>query len=535
MASGSPATSASASEVCWQAYLSTFPATLALLDPIEARMAPIEADAQKRLMRARLLHSVVTSKAAALKLSDLKTMTTEWIHGMLDATFPLESSIVDEGFADGDELALRVVLAALDGAHAVAGKLAALYREAGELKAHPASPAKASRDGRTDKAAASASASSDMPKRPSEVEAAELVRRALASGAPLQEAVSAGVDELQVFGADLWEALLWRRGALRFYMVSTAVRTRLGAADARVVSRASDGSAAKVKEAGFDEGAAEVSAAEVAEAEVAEAAAASIVSIALAAVDLSDHRSAGGTIAAVDLSDHRGAGGTIGRAAAAVTNRHAGTAAGPNAHLIEEAYSALSLLLMARRDPHAALESLPLQLRYGIYSTTHLLGLAFLCELSYWRWAAGAAEPHGLGAVAVASADAADAADHTDVLTTAVVGGGAAPTTAADLWMRRAAVSSHRYLYTVSVLMEGCGWAMEKQRELLGLLSAELGKPAVAAALALEMGVSEREEALRKVDRKAAHEVAAATAASARARGSKKGGINGGGKVGSRG
>ena len=520
MASGSPATSASASEVCWQAYLSTFPATLALLDPIEARMAPIEADAQKRLMRARLLHSVVTSKAAALKLSDLKTMTTEWIHGMLDATFPLESSIVDEGFADGDELALRVVLAALDGAHAVAGKLAALYREAGELKAHPASPAKASRDGRTDKAAASASASSDMPKRPSEVEAAELVRRALASGAPLQEAVSAGVDELQVFGADLWEALLWRRGALRFYMVSTAVRTRLGAADARVVSRASDGSAAKVKEAGFDEGAAEVSAAEVAEAEVAEAAAASIVSIALAAVD---------------LSDHRGAGGTNGRAAAAVTNRHAGTAAGPNAHLIEEAYSALSLLLMARRDPHAALESLPLQLRYGIYSTTHLLGLAFLCELSYWRWAAGAAEPHGLGAGAVASADAADAADHTDVLTTAVVGGGAAPTTAADLWMRRAAVSSHRYLYTVSVLMEGCGWAMEKQRELLGLLSAELGKPAVAAALALEMGVSEREEALRKVDRKAAHEVAAATAASARARGSKKGGINGGGKVGSRG
>lgn len=529
MSSGSPATSASASEVCWQAYLSTFPATLALLDPIEARMAPIEADAQKRLMRARLLHSVVTSKAAALKLSDLKTMTTEWIHGMLEATFPLESSIVDEGFADGDELALRVVLAALDGAHAVAGKLAALYREAGELKAHPASPAKAARDGRTDKAAASASASSDVPKRPSEAEAAELVRRALASGASLQEAVSAGVDELQVFGADLWEALLWRRGALRFYMASTAVRTlgtALGAADARVVSSASDGSAAKVKAAGFDEGAAQVSAAELAEAEVAEAAAASIVSIALAAVD---------------LSDNGGAGGTIGWAAAVVTNRHAGRAAGPNAHLIEEAYSSLSLLLMARRDPHAAPESIPLQLRYGIYSTTHLLGLAFLSELSYWRWAAGAADPLGLGAGAVASADAADAADHADVLTTAAVGGGGVQRdvkremTAADLWMRRAAVSSHRYLYTVSVLMEGCGWAMEKQRELLGLLSADLGKPAVAAALASEMGVSERDEALRKVDREAAREVAAATAASARTRGSKKGGIKGGGKVGSRG
>ena len=511
------------SEVCWQAYLSTFPATLALLDPIEARMAPIEADAQKRLMRARLLHSVVTSKAAALKLSDLKTMTTEWIHGMLEATFPLESNIVDEGFSDGDELALRVVLAALDGAHAVAGKLAALYREAGELKAHPASPAKAARDGRTDKAAASASASSDVPKRPSEAEAAELVRRALASGASLQEAVSAGVDELQVFGADLWEALLWRRGALRFYMASTAVRTlgtALVAADARAVSSASDGSAAKVKAAGFDEGAAEVSAAELAEAEVAEAAAASIVSIALAAVD---------------LSDNGGAGGTIGRAAAVVTNRHAGRAAGPNAHLIEEAYSSLSLLLMARRDPHAAPESIPLQLRYGIYSTTHLLGLAFLSELSYWRWAASAADPLGLGAGAVASADAADAADHADVLTTAAVGGEAAPMTAADLWMRRAAVSSHRYLYTVSVLMEGCGWAMEKQRELLGLLSAELGKSAVAAALASEMGVLERDEALRKVDREATREVAAATAASARTRGSKKGGIKGGGKVGSRG
>ena len=32
--------------------------------------------------------------------------------------------------------------------------------------------------------------------------------------------------------------------------------------------------------------------------------------------------------------------------------------------------------------------------------STHLLGLEFLCELSYWRWAAGAAEPHGLGAAA---------------------------------------------------------------------------------------------------------------------------------------
>jgi hypothetical protein len=101
--------------------------------------------------------------------------------------------------------------------------------------------------------------------------------------------------------------------------------------------------------------------------------------------------------------------------------------------------------------------------------------------------------------------------------------------------MRRAAVSSHRYLYTVSVLMEGCGWAMEKQRELLGLLSADLGTPAVAVALASEMGVLERDEALRKVDREAAREVAAATASSARTRGSKKGGIKGGGKVGSRG
>ena len=32
--------------------------------------------------------------------------------------------------------------------------------------------------------------------------------------------------------------------------------------------------------------------------------------------------------------------------------------------------------------------------------STHLLGLEFLCELSYWRWAAGAAEPHGLDAAA---------------------------------------------------------------------------------------------------------------------------------------
>ena len=40
-------------------------------------------------------------KLPALKLADVKLMCGEWVHGMLDATFALESRLVDAECADG--------------------------------------------------------------------------------------------------------------------------------------------------------------------------------------------------------------------------------------------------------------------------------------------------------------------------------------------------------------------------------------------------------------------------------------------------
>ena len=473
-----------------QTFLDAFPTRLALLDPLSERLAkaPVDADAQKRLKRARMLHMVVTSKVAAVKLSDLKTMTSEWIHGMLEATFPVESDIVDGEFAAADRSALKAVLATLDGAHICARQLAALYREAGELqpKTPMAGGTDASGDDPPPVIEAGGCTSADVPTRPTEEEAAQLVRSALSRGTPLRDVAAAGVDEVLVFGADLWEALLWRRGALRFYMASTAVKARLSALVRTVHS--TSGTVHSTDSHSTDGTVYSISDGDDA-VKVAAGAAASIVASALAAVDISE-----GVIGNVGVGSGSGGGGGGGGGSgsprageaddsprageaddggAAVINQRAGAAAASCVALLEETHGALSLLLTARRDPSQPEEAAEgaTQLRYGVYSSTHLLALAFLGEVCYWRWAA---------------------ADHEALVSPSTAAG-----SAAALWYGRAAVCVHRYLHTVSILMEGCGWSVAKLRELSELLQAGRAD-AFAHALESEVGVPETEAALRK-------------------------------------
>ena len=62
-------------------------------------------------------------------------------------------------------------------------------------------------------------------------DAAALFAEACASGAPLEEVVPAAGAEVELLGADLWEALCWRRGALRYYVVASRVKQAGEAAD----------------------------------------------------------------------------------------------------------------------------------------------------------------------------------------------------------------------------------------------------------------------------------------------------------------
>ena len=57
----------------------------------------------KRLERARMLHNVISAKLPQLKEDDLRKMSIEWVLGLLDATFPLETSLVDADCADHEK------------------------------------------------------------------------------------------------------------------------------------------------------------------------------------------------------------------------------------------------------------------------------------------------------------------------------------------------------------------------------------------------------------------------------------------------
>ena len=108
--------------------------------------------------------------------------------------------------------------------------------------------------------------------------------------------------------------------------------------------------------------------------------------------------------------------------------------------------------------------------------------------------------------------------------------GAAAPQAAAnaeaeaEAWFAQAAVALHRYLLTVTVLMEGCGWSTERAGELIRLLGG--AKPAaLRAALQREAGVEERERACNDAaggDRHMAVPAAGAPGGDAKAGASKK-------------
>ena len=66
-------------------------------------------------------------------------------------------------------------------------------------------------------------------------------------------------------------------------------------------------------------------------------------------------------------------------------------------------------------------------------------------------------------------------------------------------WFQRAAVRVHRYLHTVLVLMEGCGWDTVRSRQMFHALRSHAATGQLAAALLAESGVVEREAAVEQL------------------------------------
>ena len=102
---------------------------------------------------------------------------------------------------------------------------------------------------------------------------------------------------------------------------------------------------------------------------------------------------------------------------------------------------ALLDLLAARPNPDGAAESRQL-LGYGIYSSTHLLALAYAAELSLWRYIS--LQAPGIHAPNI----------HAGTAATEESTQGDARSEAAK-WRTQALTLSHRYIFVVEVLMEG--------------------------------------------------------------------------------
>ena len=77
--------------------LSTLGALLTSTDGLVA--APDDAS-KKRLARAKMLHNVLSAKQPDITVDNVVTATSEFLNGMMEATFPLESELVDAGCAD---------------------------------------------------------------------------------------------------------------------------------------------------------------------------------------------------------------------------------------------------------------------------------------------------------------------------------------------------------------------------------------------------------------------------------------------------
>ena len=203
--------------------LPRFAQTMELGAPLKVALAKaVEADepAGKRLARAKMLHNVLSAKYPNVKLDDAAKMTAEWVHGVLDASYPAESAVVDGKFSDSDSATYDALLALLDGAQQWVCELVGAFELAGRIQRvePPQSPL-----------------GGDATEGAAKVDMAAVIERAFASGATLHEVAPAAVPEAEVLGLELWEALCWRRGALRFYRASAAISERLaaGRSDAR--------------------------------------------------------------------------------------------------------------------------------------------------------------------------------------------------------------------------------------------------------------------------------------------------------------
>jgi hypothetical protein len=212
--------------------LPRFAQTMELGAPLKVALAKaVEADepAGKRLARAKMLHNVLSAKYPNVKLDDAAKMTAEWVHGVLDASYPAESAVVDGKFSDSDSATYDALLALLDGAQQWVCELVGAFELAGRIQRvePPQSPL-----------------GGDATEGAAKVDMAAVIERAFASGATLHEVAPAAVPEAEVLGLELWEALCWRRGALRFYRASAAISERLAAGRSDARDRAAVGRAA---------------------------------------------------------------------------------------------------------------------------------------------------------------------------------------------------------------------------------------------------------------------------------------------------
>ena len=327
------------------AAVESFDAVIATLHGLELDAS--EGDALKKMKRGAALQGVMAAKGCA-KAENLETMAREWVGGMLVATYALEKAASSRHFEN-------------EGDRALASTLNACYDATSKWAEARLAPAlgleqKDEEEQRPSKEAA--------PPPVPEAEARRLVNEALQRGTAQFEdyAGDRPAPAALALQTDAWEALNWRRGALRYYVTATVCK--LGK---------SNPTAAELK-----------------------------------------------------------------------------VSAAPLRAELEAGISALGTMLDARGGDalHSELRPETQATAYGVWGTTHLLGLAYAGELAYIRWLVDGEDP----------------------------------------WRRLGLVLLHRYVYVVEVLMDGCGWSVKRPKELLGLLG---GRVAVEECLNRAWGAEE--------------------------------------------
>ena len=435
-----PAADASPEEA-WHAPAQTFiehvgPAMTQLDELLASSGCPAEGQAKKQLARARMLETVISSKwkERAVKLDNFFALANEWLMGLLDATFVLETKLVDSAFAD--RALYDQLLAVLDEAGAFCSRLTATFAAGGQIETtsqvvmgstaedegeegEGAAPTglvveevedDEGEEGKdTGKPAAAADTEGEGEDEQAKIRA--MVQKALADGTatwkPLQSDGPGAAPETQALGADLWEAICWRRGTLRYYLVATVVKE---AKEAKAEAKAKAAAAAAAAAAGEDEG----------------------------------EKPGGG---AGDNDDDPEDVDAV------------GAAAGPHRELTEGAISELKTLLVARSEGRRLSSSGGLAagggdsqtaklLEFGIFSDMHLLALAYLGDLCFWRWAAEKSD---------AEKRDAEKSDAEQLLR----------------WRSEGVKYLRRYVLVVEDLMEGCGWSTDHARALLGILGGD--------------------------------------------------------------